>query len=194
MYAMTVFDGSTAGSPAVDSAPPPGNVPDVNSTDLGVDALEQLRERVAAANEVREVWVHEIKRTGVRLTCDTNIDGTDYQRWLSGALPKTTRRGRGTAPDVTKMRRELLSARAIIDSCVQVDMLGSDNKYHPILDPQTREYVALDDSSLLTRFGVPDPIELLRKFFVRDADLMNAGEELLTVAGFMGGDDESDPT
>ena len=192
---MTTFDGSTtAGSPAVDSAPPPGNVPDVNSTDLGVDALEQLRERVAAANEVREVWVHEIKRTGVRLTCDTNIDGTDYQRWLNGALPKQTRRGRGAAPDVTKMRRELLSARAIIDSCVQVDMLGSDNKYHPILDPQTREYVALDDSSLLTRFGVPDPIELLRKFFVRDADLMNAGEELLTVAGFMGGDDESDPT
>jgi hypothetical protein len=55
--------------------------------------------------------------------------------------------------------------------------------------------VALDDSFLLTRFGVPDPIELLRKLFVRDADLMNAGEELLTVAGFMGGDDdESDPT
>ena len=192
---MTVFDGSTtAGSPAVDSAPPPGNVPDVNSIDPGVSALEQLRERVTAANEVREVWVHEIKRTGVRLTCDTNIDGPDYQRWLNGALPKQTRRGRGAAPDVTKMRRELLSARAIIDSCVQVDMLGSDNKYHPILDPQTREYVALDDSSLLTQFGVPDPIELLRKLFVRDADLMNAGEELLTVAGFMGDDDESDPT
>jgi len=73
-------------------------------------------------------------------------------------------------------------------------MLGSDDKYHPIVDPRTREHVALDDSSLLTQFGVPDPIELLRKLFVRDADLMNAGEELLTVAGFMGGDDESDPT
>ena len=193
---MTVFDGSTtAGGPAVDSAPPPGNVPDVNSIDPGVDALEQLRERVTAANEVREVWVHEIKRTRVRLTCDTNIDGTDYQRWLNGALPKTTRRGRGAAPDVTKMRRELLSARAIIDSCVQVEMLGSDDEYHQIVNPQTREPVALDDSFLLTRFGVPDPIELLRKLFVRDADLMNAGEELLTVAGFMGGDDdESDPT
>ena len=193
---MTVFDGSTAGSPAVDSAPQPGNVPDVNSTDPGVDALEQLRERVAAANEVREVWVHEIKRTGVRLTCDTNIDGTDYQRWLNGALPKTTRRGRGTAPDVTKMRRELLSARAIIDTCVLVEMmLGSDDEYIQIVNPQTREPVALDDSFLLTRFGVPDPIELLRKLFVRDADLMNAGEELLTVAGFMGDDDdESDPT
>jgi hypothetical protein len=74
-------------------------------------------------------------------------------------------------------------------------MLGSDDEYHQIVNPQTREPVALDDSFLLTRFGVPDPIELLRKLFVRDADLMNAGEELLTVAGFMGGDDdESDPT
>ena len=192
---MTVFDGSTtAGNPAVDPAPQPGNVPDMSSTDTGVSALEQLRERVVAANEVREVWVHEIKRTSVRLTCDTNIEGPDYQRWLNGALPKQTRRGRGGTPDVTKLRRELLSARAIVDTCVLVEMLGSDGEYIQIVNPQTREPVALDDSFLLTRFGVPDPIELLRKFFVRDADLMNAGEDLLTIAGFMGGDDESDPT
>lgn len=191
---MTMFDGSTTTeSLTADSASPPGNVSDVNSVDTGVNALERLRERVAQANQVRELWVHEIKRTGVRLTCDTNVEGTDYQRWLSGALPKQSRRGRGS-PDVTKMRRELLSARAIIDTCTLVEMQGKDGDYIPIVNPQTHEPVTLDDSYLLTRFGVPDPIELLRKLFVRDADLMNAGEDLLTTAGFMGDDDESDPT
>ena len=193
---MTVFDGSTTAPSAITGPPTSGPEPEVEGADLGMSALDQLRARVTEATAVREVWVHEIERTGVRLTCDTNIEAALHQKWISGSLPRQSRRSRGGSPDVTKLRRDLLSARAIVDTCVLVEMKGSDGAYREVKNPNTGEPLLLEDSYFLTAFGVPDPIELVRKLFVRDADLMNAGEALLDAAGLMGGgdEDESDPT
>lgn len=188
---MTTFDGSTTGA----TRPAPEPDPDVEDTGVGVSALELLRARVAEAAEVREDWVHEIRRTGVRITCDTNIEASDQQRWMSSALPRT-KRGSRQAPDITKLRREIMGARAIIGSCTQIELRGHDEQYRVVKDPTSGEPLVLDSPELLRSFGVPDPVELLRKLFVRDADMMNAGEDLLTAAGFLGGDDgdEVDPT
>lgn len=188
------FDGST--TPGTPGALPPGEPEEVQGADLGMSALDQLRQRVTDAAAVREHWVHEIRRTGVRLTCDTNIEASDFQKWQSAALPRVSKRGPQRMPDVTKMRRELVAARAILGSCVLVEMKGSDGAYREVKNPRTQEPLLLDDREFLTAFSVPDPVELVRKLFVRDSDLMIAGEDLLTAAGFMGGDedDEADPT
>ncbi len=197
----STFDGSTpAGLPAAPPPPyaagAPAPEPEVEGTDLGMSALDQLRQRVNDAAAVKEHWVHEIRRTGVRITCDTNIEAADFQRWQTAALPRVSKRGPQRMPDVTKMRRELVSARAILGTCVLVEMKGSDGTYREVTNPRTREPLMLNDPEFLTAFSVPDPIELVRKVFVRDSDLMLAGEDLLTAAGFMGGDDddEADPT
>lgn len=188
---MTEFNGAT-GATATDPQPAPAEPVDTG----GVSMLDRLRQSVADAAAVREDWVHEIKRTGVRLTCDANISAEDFQRWQRAAMPRQPgRRNQVRVPDPTTMRREVLSARAIIATCMQIEIKGDGDTWSVLLNPASKEPMVLDDQELLRSFGVPDPIEMVRKLFVRDSDLLNAGEELLDAAGFMGeDDDESDPT
>lgn len=186
----STFDGST---PTGADARPADEPDMMGPEDLGLSALDQLRERVATAAAEREEWVHEIPKVGVRITCDANIDAQDHQRWVATSMPRPPKgRGRPINPDPMKMRRDVLSARAILHQCVGIELRGADGKFRPMLSPTTQAPLVLEDQEFLRAFGVPDPIELMRRLFVRDADLIKAGQDLLRAAGYMDDDDDED--
>jgi hypothetical protein len=193
---MTEFDGSSG--TALRSADDNHQTPEAMGFGAGIDEdgpssmLEVLRERVEAreADEV-EPWTHEVADIGVRIVCNPQVENPDYQRWVKAALPKARGRGRPRTVGAMDLDQLALSARAIIATNLRVEVYNKRTKaWAPVSDKG--EALTLDDPGMLRAFGVMDPVSLLRKLFRRDADLINAGQDLLAAAGYLDSEDDDD--
>lgn len=158
--------------------------------------LDQIAAEVAERDEdYAEPWVKQIPRTSLRLVCDPRIENEDYQRWIRQSMPHGGKNRRGPRnPSITDMNQLMMSARAIIATNIRIDVLHKPTgEWRPLM--HNGEEMVLDSDPLLHKFGAMDPIVLLRRLFGRDADLIDAGQELLSAAGYLDGDgDDEDPS
>jgi hypothetical protein len=198
----STFDGSTS-SDAAYEVPRGSSVRHDDPPLLPVSALDQLRSSVESQT-APQPWVKVLPKIGVRLTCSTDIDNkSEYQRWMRAALPKTKGARQG-APDMTQLDRYRLASLSILAKCESIEVRNravtdpeADDAWIVVTDPTSHEPLTLTDKAALDAFKTPDPVALLVKIFGRQADVIAAGEEFLTAAGFIPGDepeDESDPT
>ncbi|MBC8092502.1 MAG: hypothetical protein H7Y15_11295 [Pseudonocardia sp.] len=201
----STFDGSTTGTAEARPWSPTEIIPpesDAEQRQVAHDAipldslLDQLRDEVTQRDEAIALpWRHRIRGTNFSLVCDPDIDNEDYQRWVKASMPKTKNRRR--TPGVADMDQLALSSRAIVSANIGLDVLVRDTEdtWRSITAPGSDEPLTIDSPELLATFNVMDPIALLRKLFGRDAALVDAGQELLSAAGYMGDeDDDEDPT
>jgi hypothetical protein len=157
-------------------------------------ALDLLRERVdEREQEPVELWMHEITKVGMRIYCDPQVADADYRRWVKASMPKVRRGARGRAPGAMDIDQLALSARAILATNERVEVRTRKGEWITVTDPSSGEVLTLDDSAMARSFNVMDPVSLLRKLFGRDADLINAGQDLLAAAGYLDSDDDEDP-
>lgn len=185
---MTVFDTSTG---ATQPAELPEAAPfEPGAADTPDSLLDQLRARVDERDEAEpSEWCKEIKGVGIRLVCDPDIDAEDYQRWVKQAQ----RRGKGGRRVMTSaldLDQFALSVRALDATCVRLEIKHGDG-WKPMTGVKG-DTLALDSRELLGVFNVMDSASVLRKLFGRDARVIDAGQELLTEAGYLGGDDDDD--
>jgi hypothetical protein len=196
----SMFDGSsgTGGSatstvPAERNHEPPPEAVEfgqVADDDAPMSMLDLLRDRVVERETAEvEPWEHEIAKVGIRLICDPTIEDADYRRWVRAALPRTKGR-RPRQPGALDIDQLALSARAIIATNTRVDV-QTRTGWRPVTDPaDPANVLTLDDPPMLRVFNVMDSVSLLRKLFGRDADVINAGQELLAAAGYLDSDDD----
>jgi hypothetical protein len=200
---MTEFDGSS-GATAVpfgsavataDNGQAPAEAAPFRPAahDALTSMLDVVRERVEARDvEEYDPWQYEIKGIGVRLVCDPRIENADYQRWVKSALPK--QRGRQRPRGAMDLDQLALSAKAIAASNLRVEVLRKETgEWVAVTDNRSGEVLTLEDDGMLRAFNVMDSVSMLRKLFGRDADVINAGQDLLAVAGYLESDDDSDP-
>ena len=196
---MTMFDASTSGQPTSQAVAVPFETgPTAEPFTPGEPApaldslLDQLRERVAERDEEEsEPWVKEIPRVGIRLVCDPRIDAVDYQRWLKQAQSRG-KGGRARPAGALDLDQFALSVRALTATCQRLEIRrGAD--WAPMTG-RDGTVLDLDSRELLTAFNVMDAASVLRKLFGRDARVIDAGSELLTEAGYLGGDDDDNPS
>lgn len=199
----TTFDGSTGGVPQPPASDPrveqhdpaaaeasawgPSSTPDAPES-----LLDQLFERVSEREEAETPeWVKEVPKIGIRLVFDTDIDNAEFQRWMKAAQPKGRRRQRAGAFDMDQLA---LSTRALIAKNLRIEVKGADGKAWNTLTAQSGEALTLESPELLRRFNALDAGFLLKKLFGRDAFVIDAGNELLEEAGYLGdGVDDDDP-
>jgi hypothetical protein len=196
---MTTFDTSTAprdgsgpGFPAASSAPDePVATPFEPGAAEGPDSLlDQLRARVDERDEAEpDEWFKEVRGLGIRLVCDLNIEADAFQRWFKGAQARKGGR-RKTMASASDLDQFALSVRALTATCIRLEIKRGD-AWTPMTGAGG---VALDLESreLLRTFNVMDAASVLRKLFGRDARVIDAGQELLDAAGYLGGDDDDD--
>jgi hypothetical protein len=178
---MTTYDIHTdsGGAPRDDSA--------LFSDSLST--LDLLRE-VGNERVEFEPFVFENPLHLVRFTCRTEIANQELTRWQRGALPTRTGRG-GGVPDLTKLDGFRLYARAIAETCEQVEIRRDvETDYQVVADSQGNA-LGFDDKAFLSVLGVPDKLVAVKKLMAgSEAFLINRGQELLEKAGY--GDEESD--
>ncbi len=196
----STFDGSSSGTPPEAQAwtpaasAPPAPAPAPAFDEAPDSLLDQLRDEIAQREESDvELWRYRIRGTNFRLVCDPDIDNEDYQRWVKASMPKA--KGRRRMAAVTDMDQLTLSSYAIIGSNVGLEVLarGTDDTWRMVTAPGGAT-LAVDSPELLSKFSTPDPVALLRKLFGRDAALIDGGQDLLAKAGYLGDDDDEDPT
>jgi hypothetical protein len=179
---MTTFDVHTGSG---------GDAPRAGYEPLGdsLSTLDLLRE-VGSEQVEFEPFVFENPLRLVRFTCRTEIANQELTRWQRGALPSRSGRS-GGVPDLTKLDGFRLYARAIAETCEQVEIRRSvDADYQVVADSQGNA-LAFDDKAFLSSLGVPDKLIAVKKLMAgSEAFLINRGQELLEKAGY--GDEESD--
>lgn len=192
---MTTFDTSSGprhGGELPDAPPPAAAAEAFTPGEVTPDSLlDQLRERVAERDEAEpSEWFKEIPGIGVRLVCDPDIEADDYQRWLKQARPrgKGGRRAANVGP--MDLDQFALSVRALTATNVRLEIKRG-AQWRPMTGAQGG-VLDLESRELLDTFGVMDSASALRKLFGRDARIIDAGQELLTEAGYLGGDDDDD--
>jgi hypothetical protein len=192
----TTFDGSSGPSPAPRSTPaapaPTGEATAWGAT-LDADApdalLDQLRARVEERNEADpQEWTKEVPKVWIRLVCDPDIENGDFQRWTNQAMPRKGRT-RGRAANPMAMDQLALAARALTATNIRLELKG-DSGWRPMTG-RDGDVLTLESDELLRTFNVMDSTSVLRKLFGRDARVIDAGQELLAEAGYLG--DDTDP-
>lgn len=195
---MTTFDTSSdlhapTGGPAhAASAPETATVFTPGEPSAPLDSLlDQLRERVAERDESDpQEWVKEIPKVGIRLVCDPDIEAEDYQRWVKGAQARGRGGRRRALTSALDLDQFALSVRALTATCLRLEIHDGE-KWRPMTGARS-DVLNLESTELLRTFGVMDSASVLRKLFGRDARIIDAGQELLTEAGYLGGDDDDD--
>lgn len=189
----TTFDGSSGGDTppqATAWSPTNGSTPHDDSPD---SLLDQLRERVEERDdEEPQEWIKEVPKLGIRIICDPDIENGDYQRWLKASFPKGRGRRSGRASSPMDMDQLALSARALTATCLRLE-IKRDGEWRPMIGRDGEPYT-LESQELLRTFNVMDTTSVLRKLFGRDSKVIDAGQELLAEAGYLGDDaDDDDP-
>lgn len=177
---MTTFDGSTGGGFTAESATElkpvlaPGEL----------DTLTLLRERVRE-KQAEEFPNHILDAGGIRLSCRTVIDFIELQQWRERAIPKAWRNKklseeqRASKMDMRQFFTSLLSV------CTEeVEVLGRDGQTWTTVTDVNGRVLTFANGELNSVFGVMDTISMFRVLYKRDADLLHAGNELLSAAGW----------
>lgn len=190
----TTFDGSTG--PAPDGPPEattwvPAAAPDV-ADDSPDSLLDQLRERVEERDDTEpQEWFKEVPKLGIRIVCNPDIENNDFQRWMKQATPRVKGRGSRSANPMD-MDQLQLAGRALTATCERLEIKRGD-VWTPMLG-KDGDKLTLESTELLRTFRVMDSISVLRKLFRLDARVIDAGQELLREAGYLGDDaDDDDP-
>lgn len=192
----TTFDGSTGSGPAPDAHLPQAQAWSPAAEELAPDSLlDQLRERVEERDETEpQEWIKEIPKVGIRLVLDPDIANEDFQRWMKAATPRGKGRGRAASANPMAMDQLQLSARALTAQCIRLEIKDRNSDVWRPMIGSDGDPMRPDSRELLRTFSVMDSASLLRKLFGRDAKVIDAGQELLQEAGYLGDDaDEDDP-
>lgn len=160
--------------------------------DDALSTLDLLRE-VGSERVEFEPFVFENPLRLVRFTCRTEIANQELTRWQRGALPSRSGRG-GGVPDLTKLDGFRLYARAVAETCEQVEIRRSaDAAYRAVVDSQGNA-LTFDDKAFLASLGVPDKLVAVKKLMAgSEAFLINRGQELLEKAGYGDEEESEDP-
>lgn len=212
---MSTFDASSANrtDPAYASLSagydePPGEVkhalPDFGRTVEAVASRSTLDELRAAGDEVdeREPITAVNPRQRIRLTMRTDFEQKDVQRWQFKALPLKHREQlgrRGGQPNLSLLDPVVMFALAIAETTIQVEVRSRQtDEYITVTDEHSGDLLTFADPALRQVIGGIDAITAVKRAFNRsDPALLDAGQRLLTAAGF--GDDgaalgDEDPT
>lgn len=190
---MTTFNTSTDGSSTAPVAPElPVAAPfDPTGSDTPDSLLDQLRARVDERDETEpSEWTKEVPKVGIRLVCDPDIEAEDYQRWVKGAQARGKGGRRRAMTSALDLDQFALSVRALTATNIRLEIKRGDG-WTPMTGPQG-EVLTLESRELLRTFNVMDSASVLKRLFGRDARVIDAGQELLTEAGYLGGDDDDD--
>lgn len=199
---MSTFD-ATSTDPAYASLPagynePPGEVkhalPDLGRT---VDAmasrstLDELRDAGDEVDEREPITVIN-PRQRIRLTMRTDFEQKDVQRWQFKALPLKHREQlsrRGGQPNLSLLDPVVMFALAIAETTIQVEVRSRQTgDYNVVTDEHSGDLLTFADPTLRKVIGGIDAITAVKRTFNQsDPALLDAGQRLLTAAGF--GDD-----
>lgn len=187
----TTFDGSTGPAHGAPEELPQARAWSPAAEEVAPDSLlDQLRARVEHRDETEpQEWIKEVPGLDIRLVLDPDIENSDFQRWMKQATPRTKGRGRGGVNPMA-MDQLQLASRALTAQCIRLEM-KRDGEWRPMTGRDGEAYT-LDSQELLRTFNVMDSTSVLRKLFGRDARVIDAGQELLAEAGYLGDDAEDD--
>lgn len=183
---MTVYDPQRPGLGALDADPDTGG-----AGQAPLSTLEELQAALTQAEVAadEEFLPLELFSPGevIRLTCSTDLDQKDLKRLQLAALPLEARRKR--IPDLKKLSEVAMYAGIIGEQTLTIAIRQSDGTYKDLPG-------GFDDPATLTAFGAAEPSVAVRRVFVKDAYVLNAGAELMEACGY--GErkpgEEGDPT
>lgn len=160
----------------------------------GVDALSSLALLEAEADERAEFPPHVFtnRRDRIRVTCSTEIDSRERQRWERASMPAQERKA--TRPAMLSMDAFGYMCRVVINTCEMIEVRrgGPDGPWVPITDA-SGEMLTFRDPEVHRAMKAIDAVTALRNAMNRvDADITNAGDAILTAAGYGAGDDDED--
>lgn len=184
---MSTFD-STRGTVETDESPQAFN--------LGEDAnplspLAMLRSMADEAYDFPDLVVENPTRH-MRLTLRTRIENAEVTRWRRAGLP-SSKGNRGGMPDLSRLDTYVMFARAIVDTCVQLEIRPDDKRDYQVIRDTDGEPLTLKDPALLSALSCADPMTAVRKIFAQsEPHVIRAGGELLRQAGY-GEVEEDDP-
>lgn len=160
------------------------------------DTLGLLRARVAERTALKPTVV-EVPGGTIRLTCSVNVDSKDIQRWNRKALGPVARKSAN--PTGLDVDPAVLHTAVLVGTTEYIEVLGTGGQWKTITDTEGNE-LTFKDAELLNAFGALDSGTAVRNLFGRDSDIVKAGTQVLTRAGWAEGatgeesDDDSDPT
>jgi hypothetical protein len=198
---MTVFDGSTPGvtygmegSPAPAPVAAPAPAPVAAPAPEMFDALDALREQMDARDEEEQVAHVDVPGLGWRLVCDLDFQFAQFKDWQKMALPPSQRGGRKV--NMLDMDQAILMLNVLLGTCRGLEYRTRDGKeWRALLSRDGGEPLTLVSPELLDTFNVMDGQTLIRKLFRSDAQLVKAGQQVVTEAGWNeDGDAGVDPT
>jgi hypothetical protein len=152
----------------------------------GLDTLALLEEAAATKIEA-EPEVIEIPGLPLRLVCSTDIPSKRLTSWQRRALPPKLRSAAQVSP--LAMDQAVFSSAVLVHTCtsVQVRRKGAkaddEGAWRTITDSDGN-VLTLSDRAVWERLKALDSATAVKRLFPRDADLLRAGQQVLTAAGW----------
>lgn len=162
-----------------------------------LDMLRAAADQEAAAlaeEEEREPIVLYSPGKTIRLVCEHIHAQKQIQSAQRAALPKAERRK--AQPSLLQMDITAVHARLISEQALRVELLRDSDGAYATVTGTDNEPLDFTDPQLLTSFGTADALAAVRRIFVRDNFLLQAGQQLLDESGWgdaLGEGDEDDP-
>lgn len=182
---MTTFDGSTGAHAHFDL----GDEPTALAIEPDVDTLELLRQAAADAQEEVEPTIVDIPPgNAIRLVCSTDLTSATLNRWQRKALPQRLRNSSKISP--LDVEQSVLYATVLTNMCERVEVWHATSTTWQVIQDKEGRPMTFRDQPLLQALHAIDTQAALKKLFPRDADLIRAGQLVLTKAGW-GDEDES---
>ena len=182
---MTVYDPQRPHVGTLDADP------DTGADQAPLSTLEELQAALEQAELAAEEEFPPLDLFSpgevIRLTCSTDLDQKDLKQLQLAAIPLEARRKR--IPDLKKLNEVTMYAGIIGKQTLTIAIKRPDGSYRILPG-------GFDDPATLTAFGAAETSVAVKRIFVKDAYVLNAGAELMEACGY--GErkpgEEGDPT
>lgn len=191
---MTTFDTSGMGGAPQQpqqypqqqpAAPMPMAVPEPADPMGGLDTLALLRDAVADTAEIQPEVIEVPGNVGIRLVCSTDITFKQLQTWQRRSLsPAARKSGKFNSLDMDQLH---LNVAVLVGTMLEIQVRDRNDPdtWHTIEDAREHRPLTFTDDAVLRQFGAIDTITALRALFGnREADIVKAGQQVLTAAGW----------